>query len=308
MTIEKLFGIPGAAVPAPVRLPDASLPAEAYPTATEPYRFPELLLKKLLRFFAGDPARKNLLLIGEPGVGKTSVILEVCARLRVPVFALSCSGRTRFAHMIGGYEFVGGETRWRDGPLVRAMRSGGVFLANEVTRLDAGEQMNLAEALDGSATVTIPDTGEVVRAQHGFRFVATGNTAGHGDDSGAYPGEKAASVAFIDRFQKIAVEHLPHDEEKALVMTTGVPEQVAEKMVKMANEIRSQFIGRGGQFRTIFSTRSLMIWAKEAQGYALIKGLQDPLTEALNDTILNGAPGDEREVVHQIWKKWMAEA
>ncbi len=310
-TIETLFGIAGANVPAPVRGKIDGLPAEAYPAASSGYVFPPILLKKLLRLFSGaDLPRRNLLLIGEPGVGKTSIILEVAARLQIPVFALSCSGKTRFAHMVGGHEFVGGQTVWRDGPLVRAMRVGGVFLANEITRMDAGEQMNLAEVLDGNATITIPDTGEVVKAHSLFRFIATGNSGGYGDESGAYSGERVASVAFLDRFQKIEVKHLGAAEESDLIrrVAPDLPAQVLSAMVKLAEEVRKGFVGRGGNLRTIMSTRSMVVWAMEATAYAKIRGIADPIGEALQDTVLTGAPQEEQSAIREIWERWIKSA
>lgn len=307
-TIEKLFGIAGASVPAPVRQRTHDL-EDAYPAASSNYVFPGIFLKKMLRFFAGNPARKNLLLMGEPGVGKSSVILEIAARLNIPVFALACSGKTRFAHMVGGYEFVSGETRWRDGPLVRAMRTGGIFLANEVTRLDAGEQMNLAEVLDSGACITIPDTGEVVKAHPDFRFIATGNSGGYGDETGAFSGEKVSSVAFLDRFQKIEVHHLSPEEETDLLRKSvpSLPESVIKAMVKLAGDVRRSFVGRGGNLRTILSTRSLVVWALEAADYAKIKGIQDPMQEALCDTVLGGCPEADRTAILEIWTKWVQE-
>lgn len=271
--------------------------------------FQLLLLKKLLRFLLGNPARRNAMLIGEPGVGKTSIVNEIASRLNIPVFSLACSGKTRFSHMVGGYEIVGGNTQWRDGPLVMAMRHGGIFLANEITRLDSGEQMNLAEVLDSRASITIPDTGEVVMADPNFRFIATGNSGGYGDDSGVYQGERISSVAFLDRFQVFKVGHMDATDEQALLqkLAPSLPVAIVEGMVKLAGEVRKNFVGRGGTLRVIMSTRSLCVWAMETVGYSKISGIVDSAREALLDTSLNGAPEDEASAVLEIWDRWVKE-
>ena len=308
-TIENLFGIPGASAPIQVRERIDGIPAQAYPAVSAGYVFQLLLLKKLLRFLLGNPARRNAMLIGEPGVGKTSIVNEIASRLNIPVFSLDCSGKTRFSHMVGGYEIVGGNTQWRDGPLVMAMRHGGIFLANEITRLDSGEQMNLAEVLDSRASITIPDTGEVVMADPNFRFIATGNSGGYGDDSGVYQGERISSVAFLDRFQVFKVGHMDATDEQALLqkLAPSLPVAIVEGMVKLAGEVRKNFVGRGGTLRVIMSTRSLCVWAMETVGYSKISGIVDSAREALLDTSLNGAPEDEASAVLEIWDRWVKE-
>jgi len=100
-TIENLFGIPGASAPIQVRERIDGIPAQAYPAVSAGYVFQLLLLKKLLRFLLGNPARRNAMLIGEPGVGKTSIVNEIASRLNIPVFSLACSGKTRFSMKMG---------------------------------------------------------------------------------------------------------------------------------------------------------------------------------------------------------------
>ncbi len=307
--VSELFGVPApetAVVPVRARL--AELPAEAYPDVDTNYVFDKDLLRKMMRIMLGQSARRNVLLMGEPGVGKSSVVLQIAARLNIPVFSLACSGRTRFDHMIGSHALAKGETVWKDGPLLQAMKYGGIFLANEITRMDPGEQMDMAEVLDSSGTLTNPHTGEVVRADANFVCIATGNTGGYGDTEGAYPGERASSPAFLDRFQKLEVHHLPEAQELALLKTVAptLPEMVLKSMVGLAKEVRENFIGRGGSLRLVLSTRSLLVWARETVGYTGMSIGKEPLNVALEDTILNGAPQDDRQVVQELWDKWIS--
>lgn len=274
------------------------------------YYFDRVLLKKLLNWVYGNSARRNLLLMGDAGVGKSSLIVEIATRLNIPLYQLACSGKTRFQHLVGSRELVAGETRWVDGPLTRAMREGGILLMDEVTRMDAGEQMNLASVLDGRSSLTIPDTGEVVIPHARFRVAATGNSGGFGDNSGAYIGEKSSSFAFLDRFQKIVLTPLPEEEEKKLLRLTvektdePLSDDILSLMMRLTKEIRNNFVGAGGGLSITLSPRSLQVWAMEAVSYKKL-GINEPILEALRDTVLNGAPADNVKTIEELYRKWI---
>lgn len=269
------------------------------------YWFDPATLKKLLRWVYGESARRNMMLIGDAGVGKSSVIVEIAARLNIPLYQMACSGKTRFQHLVGSRELVGGETRWVDGPLTRAMREGGILLMDEVTRLDAGEQMNLAAVLDARSSLTIPDTGEVVKPHPRFRVAATGNSGGFGDDSGAYVGEKPSSFAFLDRFQKIRVNPMPAVVETGLLQrVSGLPDEIISLMTRLGNEVRKNFVGAGGGLSVTISPRAMQVWALEAAGYQKL-GIKDPVWEALMDTVLNGAPEDNIKTIKELYDQWV---
>jgi cobaltochelatase CobS len=300
--ISKLFGIN---IPGEVR-PRRRVNGLPYPEANPHFVFQPQRLMKLLRFFAGQAARNNMLLIGPAGAGKTAVIEQVAARLGWPVWAVSCSGRVRASHWFGTFALRDGATVWQDGPLALALRHGGVFLADEITRLDPAEQMALVRVLDGGE-VAIPETGEVIRPHKLFRFVGTGNSGGFGDETGAYVGERVSSFAFLDRFLKMEVGYLSEDDERSLLarVVPDLPAEIRDALVRLAKTIResSQAAGKG-ELRVNISTRALVAVAREALAYQTM-GIPNPLLEALNDVILVGTPTEDREAVQTILDKFI---
>lgn len=275
------------------------------------YYFGNSHMKKLLSWVYGISARNNILLIGNAGVGKSSSIIELCARLGVPVYQLACSGKTRFQHLVGTYEMRDGSTVWVDGPLTRAMRDGGVLLLDEITRMDPGEQMNLASVLDERSTLTIPDTGEVIKPHEHFRVAATGNSGGYGDESGSYVGEKPSSFAFIDRFQKLLVEPMPEEVEMRLIKSyvPNLPETLLGSMMEMTKFARENFVGNAskrGSLPITVSTRGLKIWAMESVNYLQFR-IPNPVWESFKDTILNGSPVETVTVVKEVFDQWITE-
>jgi cobaltochelatase CobS len=306
--IAKLFGVnaPETACIS-VREIDPAISAGAYPKINEHYVFSLQLLKKMLFFLTTDGPRKNLMLMGDTGAGKSSLVEQIATRLGIPVFAIACSGKMRLAHFVGSYRLVNGNTVWVDGPLLLAMRHDGLFLGDEMTRLDHSEQMALAHVLD-SGCLTVPETGEIVTAGPNFRFIATGNSGGYGDESGAYNGEKVASSAFLDRFQKLTVDYLGEDDEKVLLASVApaLGGELIAKMVRFARRARESFVARGGDLRVTISTRSLVVWAMETVRYGQTGLAQAPVLEALGDTILNGAPETDVKTLTEVWENWTA--
>jgi len=293
-----------------VKAPDTAVievkPAAKHTPIPEEHVFDPMHLRKLLMWVSATTPNRNLMLIGGMGVGKTSLILQFAARMGIEVYSISCSGKTRFADLVGTLVIVeDGSTKFVDGPLTRAYRNGGIFLANEITRMDIGEQMRLVDVLDHHSRLTIPQTGEILTAHADFRFGGTGNSGGHGDETGAYAGEKVGSMAFMDRFLKIEVEGLSHDAEKTLIAKiVGGDVKFAENMVAFARDCRKAFVGEGGGCRIDISPRATIMWAKVACEYKVSPGITQPLKDALTDVVLNGSPKEDREAVLKLYEKF----
>lgn len=279
-------------------------PASAFTPVADFHIFDANQLKKVLMWWGPTTPLRNLMLMGGKGVGKTSLVQQFAARMGIEVFPISCSGKTRFADLVGTLIIdTDGSTRFVDGPLTRAFRNGGIFLGNEITRMDSGEQMRFVDVLDKNPRLTISQTGEVLTPHVNFRFAATGNSGGHGDESGAYAGEKVGSSAFMDRFIKLEMEGISLEDEKGLIAKIIGDSKFAETMVTFARECRKAYVGEGGGCRIDVSPRATILWAQVACEYKVMSG-KHSLEEALSDVVLNGSPKDDREAVVKLFQKF----
>ena len=183
--------------------------------------------------------KEPVLLVGETGCGKTTVV-EVIAKLNsIKLFSLNCHNNTESSDFLGGLRPDRGEQsrmlfQWVDGPLVQAMRGGGVFLADEISLADDSvlERMNsvlepereilLAEKI-GQEMEGKEGTTEKVVAKDTFRFVGTMNPGGD-------YGKKELSLALKNRFTEIWCPALSIIERKigGDVVMEGVGDQVVE--------------------------------------------------------------------------------
>lgn len=256
--------------------------------------------------------QQGLWIWGLHGTGKTSMIEQYCAMTRTEVFGLNGTSRTEATDFIGCYQLTTQhlegvdnpqpEMVWVDGPLIQAMRRGGVFLVNEIDVVDPGELAALHDVLEGKS-IHLP-TGEVVQPEETFRVIATANTPGYGDESGAYAGTQGMNAAFMDRFLVIRVEYLEKDHEAELLMGTApvLGETLIEKMVDFANQVRRQYAGPhndgSGDLGVTIGHRSMIMWAKMAE---LMQGSKSPLKSALQAVVLEKSPRIDREVVERLF-------
>jgi cobaltochelatase CobS len=276
------------------------------------YVFNKLLVKKMIQWISSKPVKKNMYLAGDSGIGKTSSFLEFAARMGRDAYAISCSGKTRFEDLVGSMQInSNGETVFVDGPLTRAYRNGDIFVANEISRMDAGEQMRLVDVLDERSSLTITQTGEILEAHPNFRFAATGNGGAFGDERGVYAGEKRGSVAFYQRFVMPKITEMTEEQEKGLLLKVA-PElgsSIIDHMYKFAVEIRAAF--NQGTLMTSLPNRSLVTWAKLSVEYSKFSEFSrgksaEAIKEALYDSVLNGAPADEASTFNELYTKWFS--
>jgi len=278
------------------------------------YVFEPTLYRKLMMWIRGRGIKnRNLFLMGEAGVGKTSVLLEICYRLGIPVFSLSCSGDTKFRHLVGTVELKpDGSSAFVDGPLTQALRCGGVFIGNEMTRMDPGQQMLFVDLLDDGGHLTISETGERLDVPPGFRFAITGNSGGYGDMTGQYNGERVSSRAFITRFMKLVVQPMSLEQEVTMLKLAepALDDFWVQRMVEFARRIRDGSVSRGGSLEVSISPRELMYWANYTVQYQMINAngktpiCANPVIEGLMDAVLNGAPEDQAATVLEIFNNW----
>jgi MoxR-like ATPase len=72
------------------------------------------------------------------------------------------------------FHLINGETKWIDGPVVQAMRTGSPVLIDEIDRYSQEVASMLYSILDDKPHVDLP-TGEIVNASDGYKVVMTSN-------------------------------------------------------------------------------------------------------------------------------------
>ena len=182
---------------------------------------------------------------GHAGVGKSTVHEQVSARTNRPYIRIQHTANTEEAHIVGQTLANADGTYFEPGPLPLAMRNGWVYNADEYDFAHASILAVYQPVLEGKALLIkeAPESWRVVKPHPNFRFVATGNTNGSGDESGLYIGTNIGNAANYSRFG--IVEHVPYmpkkQETQVLVNQSGIAKEDAQKLVAFATDIRKAF-------------------------------------------------------------------
>lgn len=141
------------------------------PTGTGKTRFVEhmswRLGQDLRRFTSGLAGEDGSLASGRSRNGHTAQNL--------PLVTVACHEDLTASDLIGRYLLDSAGTRWQDGPLTRAVKSGGICYLDEVVEARKDTTVIIHPLTDHRRTLTIDKLGIVVDAADGFLLVVSYN-------------------------------------------------------------------------------------------------------------------------------------
>ncbi len=164
------------------------------------------------------------------------------------------------------------------GPLAKAMKYGGLFLLNEIDLLAPDTLAGLNSVLDGSPLLIPENGGEVIKPHPRFRFAATANSNGTGDDTGLYQGVMRMNTAAMDRFVFVRAGYIKQEHERKIVkkQCPSLPDVAVDTILRFASAVRTLFVG--GEAEGVdnpvdlpFSTRSVLKTARLCTEYAPLR-------------------------------------
>ncbi|XP_078798874.1 midasin isoform X2 [Oryzias latipes] len=226
-----------------------------------------VLVGRALRF------GESVLLVGETGCGKTTICQMFAALAGQTLYSVNCHLHMETSDFLGGLRPVrhshqtdADDSRlfqWHDGPLVIALKEGGVFLMDEISLADDSVLERLNSVLETEKCLVLAEKGsgddddvELIKADQAFRLVATMNPGGDF-------GKKELSPALRNRFTEIwcpqsnrrsdLVQIINHNLHSGLSLKGG---DIAELMLDFIEWLTHQDFGR----RCILSVRDVLSW------------------------------------------------
>lgn len=206
---------------------------------------------------------------GHKGSGKSDMLEQIAARCNRPFMRVQHSANTEESHIVGQWLLRASAsgsstTEFELGPLPMAMKHGWIYCADEYDFALPSVLAVYQAVLEGKPLIIkeADVANRIIKPHPNFRFVATGNTNGSGDETGLYQGTNLQNSANYDRFGMVINKKYlsPKDESMILQKKCKLVPADADKMAQFAALIRESY--DGSTISDTISPRTLIYAAK----------------------------------------------
>lgn len=201
---------------------------------------------------------------GHKGSGKSELFEQIAARTGRGFMRVQHTVNTEESHIVGQWTVKDGHTVFELGPLPLAMINGWTYCADEYDFALPSVLSVYQAVLEGKALVIkeADAANRIIKPHPNFRFVATGNTNGSGDETGLYQGTNIQNSANYDRFGMVIHKQYMKKAAESLILQNRVNlvKEDADKMVEFAGLVREAY--DGAKISDVVSPRTLIYAAK----------------------------------------------
>ena len=226
---------------------------EEYIARTEPYYLP--IEDEVTVFEASYREKIPVLLKGPTGCGKTRFVEYMAWRLGKPLavaqdkkkaarersndhigrplITVACHEDLTASDLVGRYLLEGDSTRWIDGPLTKAVRSGAICYLDEIVEARKDTTVLIHPLTDHRRILPIEKRGQIVEADPGFLLVISYNP-------GYQSALKDLKHSTRQRFISLDFKYPPRDAETQIIAhESGLDPDTAGDLAKLGEKVRN---------------------------------------------------------------------
>jgi nitric oxide reductase NorQ protein len=195
----------------------------------------------------------------------------------IPLVTVACHEDLTASDLVGRYLLDASGTKWIDGPLTRAVKSGGICYLDEVVEARKDTTVIIHPLTDHRRTLNIDKLGQVIQADDGFLLVVSYN-----------PGYQNAvkDLKHSTRQRFVAIEFdFPNEERETKIISheSGADEGISNQLAVLGQKIRNL---REHGLEEGASTRLLIYAARLIkQGISPKRACQVALTWGITDEV-----------------------
>ncbi len=225
---------------------------EEYFIKNEPFYLPQ---GDEIQVFEACYAQKiPVLLKGPTGCGKTRFIEYMAYKLGraltvvrpgakddsyssavvgIPLVTVACHDDLTASDLVGRYLLEGDSTKWIDGPLTRAVKSGAICYLDEIVEARKDTTVLIHPLTDHRRFLPIEKKGEIVEADNGFMLVISYNP-------GYQSVLKDLKHSTRQRFAAIDFTHPAKELEKEIIQhEASTSSEIAGELAKLGEKVRN---------------------------------------------------------------------
>lgn len=226
---------------------------EEYFITDEPYYEP--IGDEIAIFEAAYANKLPVLLKGPTGCGKSRFMEHMAWRLKRPLITVSCHDDLTASDLVGRYLISGGETVWVDGPLARAIRSGGICYLDEIVEARKDTTVVIHPLADDRRVLPMEKRGELLEATDDFCLAISYNP-------GYQSVLKDLKQSTRQRFVAMEFDYPDEALERRIIENeSGVAAETAASLVKfaqMTRNLKGQGLDEGASTRLLVHAGKLI--------------------------------------------------
>lgn len=242
---------------------------------------------EVVLFEAAYAARLPVMVKGPTGCGKSRFIEYMAHRLDRPLVTVACNEDMTASDLVGRFLLDANGTRWQDGPLTVAARTGAICYLDEIVEARQDTTVVIHPLTDHRRQLPLDKKGETVKAHPNFQLVISYNPGYQSLLKDLKPSTK-------QRFAAFEFDYPGAELEAAIVSTeAGLDLRTCASLVQIAHAAR-QLKGHG--LTEGISTRLLVyaavligqgVAAREACRMAMVRPITDDadIRQTLDHTI-----------------------